>query len=40
MSNEGIYNVGKDFGKASQIFAKKKILRVGPSRETLAKLIA
>ena len=40
MRNEGIYKVGKEFGKVSQLFAKQKLLRNGPSRETLAKLIA
>ena len=40
MGNEGIYSVGKGFGKATQLFAKQKLSWVGPSHEIVMKLIA
>ena len=44
MGNEGIYSVGKEFGKTNELFAKQKsfasTLRDGPSHETLVNLTA
>ena len=40
MGNETIYSVGKDFGKANELFAKQTVSQVGLSREILAKLTA
>ena len=28
MGNQGIYSVGKEFGKATQLFSKQNVLRV------------
>ena len=44
MGNEGIYSVGKEFGKTNELFAKQKSFtstsRDGPSHETLVNLTA
>ena len=44
MGNEGIYSVGKEFGKVTQTFCQTEsfadTLRVGPSCETLVNLTA
>ena len=37
MGNEGIYSVGKEFGKANKIFAKQRVLRVLHGMTILAK---
>ena len=44
VGNDGIYSVGKEFGKANTTFCRTECFagtsRVGPSRKTLMKLTA